>query len=168
MQFILAQIFGTIALILTVISVQFKTKDKIVMCITLANVAIAIQFFLLNAVTGAIISILDTIRCIVFYIYEKKNLKPSLPILLTFEAIVIISGIISWQNGWSIIPVITSVVFTYGLWQDNITILRITTGMLGVAWGVYDFIVKAFAGLVLDISQLISAIISLYREKKRK
>ena len=38
MIFILAQLCGIIALILTVISVQFKTKEKIVMCSVFANI----------------------------------------------------------------------------------------------------------------------------------
>ena len=168
MQFIIAQICGGIALILTVISVQFKTKEKIIMCSILANIVVAIQFFLLNALTGAVISILNTIRCIVFYMYKKKDLKPSLIVLLIFEIIAVISGAFSWQNIWSIIPIIVTVIYTYGLWQDNITVIRITTGIVGFGWAVYDLIVKAFVGAIQETSQLISAIISLYRGKKEK
>ena len=45
MLFILAQICGLIALVLTVVSVQFKTKEKIVMCFVFANLVVTIQFF---------------------------------------------------------------------------------------------------------------------------
>lgn len=166
MSFIIAQICGGIALILTVISVQFKSKEKIVMCFILANIVVAIQYFLLNALTGAVISILNTIRCIVFYVYKKKDLKPSIIVLLIFEVVAIVSGIVSWQNIWSIIPIVVTVLYTYGLWQDNVTVIRITTGIVGFGWAVYDLIVRAFVGAIQETSQLISAIISLYREKK--
>lgn len=144
MLFILAQICGIIALILTVISVQFKTKEKIVMCSVFANIVVAIQFFLLNAVTGAIVSIINTIRCIIFYYYKKKNMKPSTIVLFVFEIIAIVSGIISWQNTWSIIPIIVTLVYTYGLWQDNVKVIRITTGVAGFGWTIYDIIVMAY------------------------
>ena len=163
MLFILAQICGIIALILVVISVQFKTKEKIVMYMVFANFMIAIQFFLLNAITGAIISIINTIRCIVFYYYKKKEMKPSFVTLLIFEIIAIVSGIISWQNIWSLIPIIVTVLYTYGLWQDNVKVLRIMVGIVGGGWAIYDVVVKAYVGALQEVSQLISAIVSLVR-----
>lgn len=166
MLFILAQICGIIALILTVIAVQFKTKEKIVMCSVFANIVVAIQFFLLNAITGAVVSIINTIRCIIFYYYKKKDMKPSIIILLIFEIIAVVSGIMSWQNIWSIIPIIVTVIYTYGLWQDSVKVIRITTGIAGFGWAIYDIIVMAYVGAVQETSQLISAIIALFRNRK--
>ena len=166
MNFILAQICGGIALVLTVISVQFKSKEKIVMCFILANIVVAIQYFLLNALTGAVISIINAIRCIVFYIYKKKNLKPSIYILLLFEVVAITCGIISWQNNWSIIPIVVTVLYTYGLWQDNVTVIRISAGIVGFGWTVYNLIVQAYVGAIQEAAQTISSIISLIRGKK--
>lgn len=164
--FILAQICGGIVLILTVISVQFKTKEKIVMCSVLANLFAAIQFFLLGALTGAVVSVLNTIRCLVFYFYKKKDLKPSIVILLVFEAIAIISGAFSWQNMWSLIPIVVTVIYTYGLWQDNVKVIRIASGVVGFGWAIYDLVVMAYVGALQETSQLVSAIVALYRNRK--
>ena len=168
MKFIIAQTFGIIALILTVISVQFKTKEKIVMCSVLANIVVAIQFFLLNAVTGGVISIINAIRCIVFYIYKKKDLKPSIITLIIFEIVAVVSGCISWQNIWSLIPILVTILYTYGLWQDNVKVIRITTGIVGGGWAIYDLIVRAYVGALQETSQLISAVISIYRNKNKE
>lgn len=168
MLFILAQICGIIALILTVISVQFKTKEKIVMCSVLANIVVTIQYFLLGALTGAVISVINTIRCLVFYFFKKKDMKPSIIVLIIFEIVAIISGSISWQNMWSLIPIIVTVIYTYGLWQDNIKVIRITTGIVGFGWAVYNIVVRAYVGALQETSQLISAIIALYRNKENK
>lgn len=167
MQFILAQICGAIVLILTVISVQFKTKEKIVMCSVFANVFAAIQFFLLGALTGAVISVINTIRCLIFYLYKKRDIKPSFIVLIIFEIIAIISGSISWQDMWSLIPIIVTVIYTYGLWQDNVKIIRITTGIVGFGWAIYDIVVRAYVGAIQETCQLISALIALYKNKKR-
>ena len=168
MFFILAQICGLIALVLTVISVQFKTKEKIVMCSVLANIVVAIQYFLLSALTGAVISVINAIRCLIFYVYKKKNMKPSILVLIIFEIVAIISGIISWQNAWSLIPIIVTVIYTYGLWQDNVTIIRITTGIVGFGWAIYNLVVMAYVGALQETSQLISAIIAVYRNRNKK
>lgn len=168
MFFVLAQICGLIALVLTVISVQFKTKEKIVMCSVLANIVVAIQYFLLSALTGAVISVINAIRCFIFYLYKKKKMKPSIIVLIVFEIVAIISGIISWQNIWSVIPIIVTVIYTYGLWQDDVTVIRITTGIVGFGWAIYNLVVMAYVGALQETSQLISAIIALYRNKDKK
>ena len=168
MPFIIAQICGAIALILTVISIQVKTKDKIIMCTILANIVVTMQYFLLGALTGGVLSIINTIRCIVFYIYKKKNLKPSIIILLIFEIVTIISGCISFQNAWSLIPIVVSVIYTYGLWQDNVTVIRITTGIAGFGWALYNAIVKAYTGVIQETLAVLASIFALYNNRSEK
>ena len=137
------------------------------MCSVLANIFAAIQFFLLGAITGAVVSILNTIRCLVFYFYKKKDLKPSIVVLLIFELIAIISGALSWQNMWSLIPIIVTIIYTYGLWQDNVKVIRRASGIVGFGWAIYDLVVMAYVGAIQETSQLISAIVALYRNRKK-
>ena len=89
-------------------------------------------------------------------------------ILLIFEIIAIISGIMSWQNIWSVIPIIVTVIYTYGLWQDDVKVIRITTAIVGLGWTIYNVIVMAYVGAIQEISQFISAIIALVRNKEEK
>ena len=166
-MFIIAQIIGGIVLILTVISVQFKTKEKILICQIVANILVAIQYFLLNAITGAVISIINAIRCVIFYYYKKKDIKPSVIILIIFEVIAIISGIYTWQDIWSLIPIVVTVVYTYGLWQDNVTVIRITAGVVGFGWAVYNVIVMAYVGALQETAQLVSSVIAIFRNKQK-
>ncbi len=166
-MFILAQIIGGIVLILTVISVQFKTKEKILICQMLSNLLISIQYFLLNALTGGVVSIINLIRCIIFYYYKKKNMKPSIVVLVVFIIVAIVSGILTWQSIFSIIPIIAAIVFTYGLWQDNIKITKICTAITAGNWSIYNMIVKAYAGAIQSIAECISGIIAIIRYKNR-
>lgn len=166
MNFYLAQICGLLIMICNAISVQFKTKDKILICFVIANLFGIAQYFLLNAITAAVVYIISTIRCIVFYYYEKKDLKPSLIVLMIFEVLAIICGALSWQNMWSIIPIIVTVVFTYGLWQKNLRVTRISTAITGFGWVFYNIIVMAYVGALFDGALAISSIIALIRNKK--
>ncbi len=166
MSFMIAQICGAITLILTVISVQFKTKEKILIFQIIANIVVALQYFLLNALTGGVVAIINTIRCIVFYYYKKKDKKPSIIFLAIFVAIAIISGIATWQNIYSIIPIIAAIVFTYGLWQDNVKITKICTAVTSGNWVIYNFVVKAYVGAIQSIAEFASAIIAIIRYKK--
>lgn len=167
-MFILAQICGLIALLMTIINIQLKSKEKIVMLNVWANIAVTIQYFLLGAHTGAVISILNAIRDVVYFLFKKKSLKPSILVLLIFEIVAIISGIISWQDIWSVIPIVVTIIYTYGLWQDDIKILRITTVIIGYGWTIYDIVVKAYVAALQVIAQGTSALIALAINNKNK
>lgn len=167
MLFVLAQVIGVIVLIITVISIQFKTKEKILICQIIANVLVALQYFLLNALTGAVVAVINVVRCIIFYYYKKKNKKPSIIFLTIFIIVAIVSGILTWQNGFSIIPIIATIVFTYGLWQDNVKVTRICTAITAGNWTIYNVIVKAYAGALQSVAECSSAIIAMWRNKEK-
>ena len=152
MLFISAQIIGVIVLIITVTSIQFKTKEKILICQIIAN---------------AVVAVINVIRCIIFYYYKKKNKKPSIIFLTIFIVVAIASGILTWQNGFSIIPIIATIVFTYGLWQDNVKITRICTAITAGNWTIYNVIVKAYAGALQSVAECSSAIIAMWRNKEK-
>ena len=166
LAFIIAQVFGVISIILNIVVVQFKTKEQILIGMIISNLVVAVQFFLLNAITGGIISLINVIRCIVFYLFKKKNKKPSLLVLLIFEIIVIVSGIISWQNIWSILPIIATLTYTYGIWQDDVLKIKYIAAITGFEWAVYDIIVRAYVGFIQGVIQVISAIVAIIRYKK--
>lgn len=167
MLFIIAQIIGVIVLVITVIGIQFKTKEKILFFQIIANSLVSIQYFLLNALTGGIIAFINVIRCIIFYYYKKKDKKPSLTFLIIFIICAIICGIVTWQNGYSIMPIIASVVFTYGLWQDDVKITRICIAITEANWTIYNIIVQAYAGALQAGADCISALIALVRYKQK-
>ncbi len=162
-KFFMAQLFGLLALIFNIITVHFKTKEKILICSILSNLVVTIEFFLLNAITGAIVSIINLFRCIIFYFYKKKNKKPSLLILILFEIIVIISGAISYQNIWSLIPIIATVSYTYGLWQDDVKRIKYISAIIALEWSIYNIIVMAYVGSIQGVVQFISSIIAIIR-----
>ena len=78
------------------------------------------------------------------------------------------SGIISWQNIWSILPIIATATYTYGLWQDNIFKIKCISLIIGVELLIYDIIVGAYVGCIQGVIQIISALIAINRYKKRK
>ena len=165
--FIIAQVFGIISIILNIFIVQFKTKEKMLIGMIISNLVVAIQFFLLNAITGGIISLINVIRCIVFYMFKKGNKKPSLFVLLIFEVIVVVSGIVSWQNIWSLLPIIATATYTYGIWQDDVLKIKYISAIIVFEWSIYDIIVRAYVGFIQGIIKVISSIIAVIRYKRR-
>ncbi len=148
------------------ISVHFKTKEKMLFASVIANMAAVFQFLLLNAITGMVVSILNVIRCIVFYQYKKKDNKPSLLILIVFEIITVITGIVTWEGYFSLMPIVGTMIYTYGLWQDDVRVIIITSGIVGLCWLSYDMVAKALIDALQKASQTISSIIAFVRIKR--
>lgn len=164
-EFILAQICGFVVLLLMVASVWFNDNKKIVLISVFANIFATAQYFLLSALTGAIISIINVVRCLVFYMFKKKGLKPSVIVLVLFEVVAVVSGAITWQNWWSIIPILMACIYTFGLWQDNTFVIKLSTGIVGAGWVVYNIVVRAYIGAVQQFAQFVSSVVAIAKDK---
>lgn len=168
MLFYLAQACGIISLVLTVTSVQFNFKEKIIFINMLANIVCAIQYFLLSAFTGALMSIVNGLRCFTFYMFKKKNKKPNIFVLLFFEIVTLGLGIFTWQSAWSLIPISMSMLFTFCTWQDNVQIVRMGSGIAGLGWTAYNIVVGAFTGAFQQFCQFVSALIALIKGRRKR
>ena len=162
-MFILAQIIGAIILVCVVVALQQKSKTKVLMGYMIANVLFIIQFLLLEAYVGAIIYVVNTIRTIVFYYFKKKDMKPSVWVLIIFMIACIISGIVAWENIYSIIPVVAAIMYTYSMWQDNLKVFRIMAVIALIGWVTYNFVSMAYTGALTEIIHLTSAIVAIVR-----
>jgi len=168
MLFILAQICGALGISIAITSMLYKTKEKIIMSQIIANILVTIQYFLLNALSGGVLNAANTIRCVIFYYYKKKDKKPSLTFLIIFIVVAIILGAISWQNIWSIMPIIGAIVFTYGLWQDNLKVMRICSVVTTSTLAIYSFIVMAYAGGLGLVGECIASVVALIKYHGKK
>jgi len=164
----MAQICGAIGIGIAITSMLYKTKEKIIMSQIIANTLITIQYFLLNAISGGVLNVINTIRSVIFYCYKKKDKKPSLTFLIIFIVVTIIFGVISWQNIWSIMPIMCAIIYTYGLWQDNLKIMRICSAVVTFTLAIYSFIVMAYVGGLGLVGEGIASVAALvkYRSKK--
>jgi hypothetical protein len=161
---IVLNIIGVLMVMFVVISIQQKTKDKLLIYMTIANILYAVQYFLLGKITGEIILIVCIIRCLIFYYYSKKNLKPSLTFLIIFIICYIVFGILSWQDIFSILPICAWIIYTYGIWQDNMKITRICAGLNSIWWAIYNVIIGSFILFLKETIELCSATISIIRQ----
>lgn len=163
--FILAQVCGFCILVCTAVGIQMKNKDKIVFFQLLASIFSIAQYLLLWALTGAAIAFVNAGRCFVFYLYARKDKRPHLAVFLLFEALAIVAGVLTWQSWWSILPIIISMTFTYGLWQTNTFIIKLISAITSCAWIVYNVAMRAYIGVIQQAVQVTSSVIAMIRLK---
>lgn len=72
-MYILSQIFVIIAMIFLGLSFYTNDKKKVLLFCILYCIFYALQYFILNAYTGAIITVISILRNILFYINNKKK-----------------------------------------------------------------------------------------------
>ncbi|MDR0271910.1 MAG: YgjV family protein [Clostridiales bacterium] len=163
MNFIVAQIAGAIALLLSVIGLQQNTGKRFLFFQILINLVYTLQYFFLGATVGLFICIINTIRCVVFYYYKKTQRKNSVIVLLVFITTYLITGVCTAGSFYDIILIAGTLMFTYSLWQSRMKITRAGSLISILTYIIYNITVKAYSALLLDFMDLISISIAIVR-----
>ena len=167
-SFVFVQILGIITLVIFVISLQQKKKENFLLIQTGGTVLFIIQYILTGKYTGAILFTIVLIRGLVFYYYKKKELKPSITVLVIFQVVLVISTYFSWQNILSIIPFIATTAKTWGTWQDDMKWTRRTSLISQSSMIIYNLTASMYTGALTELCNLTSTIIAMWRYDFRK
>jgi len=160
-NFIIAQVIGTIALIVLMYSFQNNKKQRLLKLQILSSLLFALQYLFLNAYTGCLMNLMCMIRNIIFNKYEKNRV----PIywLITIVAFMIFLSVLTYKDLISLFPMIAVVVYSCAIWKDNLRIIRIIEVISCILFIVYNIHVSAIIGLISTIVEIIGAIIAIYR-----
>lgn len=159
---ILIQGLGIIVLIICVSAFFFKKKEYFLACILLYNIILAVQYVLLSYYTEFIICILAIIKDIVYYVYSKKQLKPSVFVLIIFITLFVLSGIFTWENWFSIFIMFSTVIGTYASWQDNLFVLRLGYVLCSIFLILNYIFTGLYTNIIAEFLTLSSGLISIY------
>lgn len=160
---IMAQILGILAILVFSLSPQQKTKNKILIFQLFSSILYCLQYFILGAFSAVVINIIGAIKESIFYLYTKKDKDIPVKILLIYTIIIIISGIITFTDIFSIFPAFLAILATYGTWQKSLKKYRILVVISIILWTVYNFVVGAYVNVIGNAFQLVSAVIAIIR-----
>jgi hypothetical protein len=171
--YILSQIFIIINYALLIITYQLKSKKNIILFNGIGLIATAISFALLSAWSGVATSIIALIRNVIF-IYNEKNCKnesnvdyKDIVVLIIVYLVLLLSLLITYTNIWSVLPVLTTMVYTYSIWQKDIkiySILGVAVSVLSITYSIYIF---SLCGVLLESIMLISSIIGIIKKMEK-
>ena len=166
MNFILAQLFGLIAVILFVSSYQLKNKNALIIAQLIGTVAMSTNYLLLGAYSGMALNIVCIIRNIVYF-FNSKRQKPFLfvPYLMTFVMIAV--GIFTWQ-GWQSLVIIAALAINTFCMSLSFKKLRISILFTCTMVFIYDIFVFSFLGALNEGLSVISSALALWRLRKKE
>lgn len=165
---ILAQFVGFIAILIDIYSIQKKEKKNILKIQIASTTAYAIQYSMLRAYAGVIPDVITIIRNAVFIKIGENKAKSSKIILMIFIVLILILGIFTYDDYFSIIPIVLSIVYTLAAWQNNTKLIRISYIFCAVLWIIYNIHIYAYISLVGNVLGIVSGIISLIRYKEEE
>jgi len=159
---IIAQIIGILGLICSLLSFQMKTRKWIMVLQMIASLSFSAQLFLLGAVTGGCVDLISFIRTLIFSRNGKK--WASSPVwLYIFIAVMIVTGIFTWQNAWDLLPIAGSILSTVALWMKKEKNIRLISLTVGPCWLIYNLVKGAWSGALNEVLAMTSIVIGLLR-----
>lgn len=167
-DFIIAQLFAILACILNIASLQMKKRKNILFLLIFGNVFGAIGLLVLKAYSGALIQFVFTIQTLSNYLLEVKNRKNNYCTVAIYILISIILSLFSFSTFYDVIPLVSSILRTITIVQENERKIRLFNLSSLILWIPYYIIFNAWINLLTCIFILISNIISIYRYDLKK
>ena len=166
--FIVAQIFGALALAILIISLQKNSKTKLLLYQSISSLLYALQYLFLNAYTGCFMNLICMIRNMIFNQYPKK--RPPIYWLIITIVLMIFFSSLSYTGVISFLPMIAVILYSIALWHGNLTVIRTTEIISCSLYILYNIKVLAITGLIATIIEFVGAILAVYKFdiKKKK
>ncbi len=167
-QFIISQIISAIATLLLLLSFQQKTHKRIVLMQAVSGLLFGVQYMMLGAYEGMICNYIGTVRSVVYSFRGKSKLVDSIACPIVFAVIFVISGIVTYKNIFSLLPIVAMFIASFVLWMPKTQQLRALTMPTSAMWLVYNAVSHSYVAVLTEVLNLISIIIALIRFRSGK
>lgn len=164
MKEIIIQLIGALAFVFLMWSYYKKEKIKILYMQILASIIFTIHYYLLSGITGAICNFINVIILILIYLFEIKE-KKKISLILVLIPIFTFVCFISWENIFSIFPIIATVLASTSFLCNKETNIRIIGIINCICWIVYGFIYLSYPGIIFNTITVITTTIALIKNK---
>lgn len=161
MTYYIAQGFGVLGLLVMIISLFQKDKDKMLKYVVFNGIFFGIQYLLLHAYSGMFSNFFGIGRTYVSKEKEKNEKLDKWYVLMFFLVGYIIIGFISFDGIPSLLPIVGELIYVVTLWQKSVKRIRLGTLMMVILWLIYDVIVQAYPSLITDIIVMTSTIVAI-------
>ena len=161
---LLAKIFGFAGILSTVVIYQQKTRKGLLFSKLVSDVLWFVHYFCLGAYSGAAIAVIGLIRELIFMNREKKWAKhPAW--LVFFLALSLGSAVLTWKNGFSLLPMAASMLAVVSFWIGKPKLSRLLSFPIAGSMLVYDVTLNpiSVAGIGNELLAITSSVVGIIR-----
>ena len=168
-NYIMSQIFSLLCFACFGVTFFLKDQKKIRFLGILMNVFQAISYMFLGATSGYAMLIIAIIRNLVFFKLNKESYTTSYKLLLVCLLLVIgVTGVITYTNLFSLLPVFAIVLYSIGVWQKSPKVYKLLSIPNCLLWVIYNLSVASIVASIDEFVMLILSIIGFYDEIRKK
>ena len=164
--FLIAQIFGALAFIVSIVSVLQKNRSNYIYYNLTQNIFSGVQYFFLDKIIAFYLCVISIIRLIVYKFKDRYNKIIYIIILIVFVELNILVSLLNFSVWYDIFPFFASTLVCFSVWQSSIVFIKITIIITKVLWGVYACITCAYFSVAMDIFMIVWTIILLCKQHK--
>ena len=161
------EIIGYIAIIAAALIYQQKTEKRILLNKGLTDVLWAAHYGLIGAYTGAAISCVGLVREIVLFCNQRRGIK-SKGVLVVFLVASAVCTAITWQDAFSILPAIVSLLSVVSFWIGKPKVVRIMSFPSSACMLFYGIHNGSVAVMINESLIILSSILALIKDRKNK
>ena len=163
MNFLLIQFIGAIGYAILAASYYKKEKRKILFMQIIAYVMFTIHYYLLSGLTGAICNLIGLFALFIIYLFDKYEWKNKNLVSYFFILLLIIINIITFQNIYSIFPMIASVIVIVSFLMNSEDYIRGIGLISAVCWLIYAIVYKSYIAIAFEIFTLIGTLVAFIK-----
>lgn len=164
-MYITSQIVAFVAFILSLIAYHRKEKKKIFQTMMIGNILDIIHYFLLGAYSGCITKVMALIRNEIIILKEKKNRLNNKIVLIIIIIAYIVSGILTYKNIYSILPILAAIIYLFFVWNGNELQVKIAAFGCYFLWLAYNICVLSVVGILSNCVAIVSTFFAMKNEK---
>lgn len=170
MKEICAQVLGLIGLVIIVSSFQCKKNKSFFLMQGIGSFMFFLNFILISAYAGALFNLTNLIRGLLFAKEDKKLWKLVL-MILCYTACFVFASFLNFGNWFMIfvsaLPYLALLGMSVLMWKGNGSHIRIfQVSLMSPSWIVHNIFNFSIGGILCEIFNMISTIVSLIRYGK--
>jgi len=161
---LVANIIGIIAVVMFVLSYQFKTRRWIIFFNGGSRVFYVLQYVLLGAFEGAVLDIVALLVTLLAEQRERNWLKKYYKLRIVASNLFIVAmGLTFYKNIFSLLPIIGVVFETGALWLTSEKKIRMLSFFGAPFWLAYNLLVSAYGSVAGNVMTMVSIGLAIYR-----
>ncbi len=166
---IIGQIIGVLGVITLFFAYQMKDRKRLLLLQTLGIALFSTQYFMINALSGAVLNVVCLVRTLFFYFVEgkiKNRVIEKYVLPLFFALLVCVFAVFSWEGWYTSLMLVCLAVNSFctgACSPQNFRISLLFTCLLAF---IYNVIVFSIGGMINEVVSIVSAIIGIIIYKK--
>ena len=164
--YIIGQALGGLAVVLGFISFQMKSSGKLILLQAATSLVFALHYLLIGASTAMALNLLAVVKNTCYYFRRKKGSK-NLFLPIFFTALVIVTGVLTWEGWHSLILTAGLTVLSLALAFLDAQRVRYSMLIKSPLCLIYNVISLSIGGIVYECAVLISSLIAIFANRKK-